>query len=164
MRTYQAFATTFIGAAFLNKQVLHFEDYYFEECTDGIMDALLFEPFFTWRMDLLSIHDSFKLYCISSAEFFFTSEMLYPNIKIRLRLIKAKPNCHKISDHPSSSLGIFDCSIYTRINHLELNYHKKVENACVYSRGVQLSEDSSKVVIFSLKTKPIQSTIFFTFL
>ena len=35
-------------------------------------------------------------------------------MKIRLRLIRARPNFYMISDNPNVSLGIVDCSLYTR--------------------------------------------------
>ena len=40
--------------------------------------------------------------------------MLYPNIKTTLRLIRARANFYLISDNPNVSLGIVDCSLYTR--------------------------------------------------
>ena len=35
-------------------------------------------------------------------------------MKLRLRLIRARPNFYMISDNPNVSLGTVDCSIYTR--------------------------------------------------
>ena len=46
-------------------------------------------------------------------------------MKIRLRLIRARPNSYKISDNPNVSLGIVDCSLYTRRIALKDDYHKK---------------------------------------
>ena len=56
------------------------------------MEAPSSEPFFTRRMKMLSRPDGFMLYGKLGVDFFSTSEMLYPNMKIRLRLIRARPN------------------------------------------------------------------------
>ena len=46
-------------------------------------------------------------------------------MKFRLRLIRARPNFYMISDNANVSLGIVDCSLYTRLIALKDNYHKK---------------------------------------
>ena len=46
-------------------------------------------------------------------------------MKIRLRLIRARPNFYMISDNPNVSLGIVDCSLYTRRFSPKDDYHKK---------------------------------------
>ena len=58
-------------------------------------------------------------------DFFSTFELLYPNMKIRLRLIRARPIYYRISDNLNVSVQIGDCLLYTR--HIALNddYHKK---------------------------------------
>ena len=76
-------------------------------------------------MKLLSRPDGFMLYGNLGIDFFSTSELLYPNIKIRLRLIRARPKSYMISDNPNVSLGIVDCSLYTRRFALKDDYHKK---------------------------------------
>ena len=81
-------------------------------------------PFFTRRMKLLSKPDGFMLYDKSGVDFFSTSDLLYPDIKIRLRLSRARPNFCMISDNPIVSLGIVDCSFYTRRIALKDDYHK----------------------------------------
>ena len=63
---------------------------------------------------MLSRPDGFMLYGKLGVDFFFISELLYPNQKIRLRLIRAGPNFYMIADNPNVSLGIVDCSLYTR--------------------------------------------------
>ena len=89
------------------------------------MEAPLSEPFFTKRMKMLSRPDGFKLYGKLGVEFFSTSELLYPNMKNRLRLIRARPNFDMISDNPKVNLGIVDCSFYTRPIALKDDYHRK---------------------------------------
>ena len=59
-------------------------------------------------------------------DFLSTSELLYPNMKIRLQLIRATPNFYMISDNQNVSLGIVDCSLYTRRIALKDDYHKKL--------------------------------------
>ena len=39
-----------------------------------------------------------------------TSELQYPNMKVTIRLIRARPIFYMISDNPNVSLGIVDCS------------------------------------------------------
>ena len=54
------------------------------------------------------------LYGKLGIDFVSTSELPYPNMKIRLRLIRARPDFYMISDNPNVSLGIMECSLYTR--------------------------------------------------
>ena len=105
--------------------VLHCEGYDYEEFSDEIMEAPLSEPFFTRRMKMLSRPDGFMLYGKLGVDFFSTSELLCPNMIIRLRIIRAKPNFYMISDNPNVSLGIVDCSLHTRRIALKDDYHKK---------------------------------------
>ena len=58
-------------------------------------------------------------------DLFQFSELLYRNMKIRLRLIRARPNSYMINDNPNVSLGIVDCSLYTCRVALKDDYHKK---------------------------------------
>ena len=64
-------------------------------------------------MKLLSRPDGFMLYGKLEIDFFPNSELLYPNMKNRLGLFRARPNFFMISDNPNVSLGIVDCSLYT---------------------------------------------------
>ena len=118
-------SNNFKGAISQNKGVLHCEGYGYEEIPDEIMEGPLSEPFFTRRMKMLSIPDGFMLYGKLGVDFFSTSELLYPNMKTRLRLIRATPNFYMISDNPNVSLGIVDYSLYTRRVALKDDYHKK---------------------------------------
>ena len=58
---------------------------------------------------MLSRPDAFMQYGKLGVDFFSTSELLYPNMKIRLRLISARPNFYMISDNANVSLEIVDC-------------------------------------------------------
>ena len=126
-------SNNFKGAILEYKGVLHCEGYDYEEFPDEIMEAPLSEPFFTRKRKMLSRPDGFMLYGKLGVDFFSTSEFLYPNMKIRLRRIRAKPNCYMISDNPNVSLGTVDCSIYTRRIALKDDYHKKRMDMLAYT-------------------------------
>ena len=126
-------SNNFEGAISEYKGVLHCEGYDYEEFLDEIMEAPLSEPFFTRRMKMLSRHDGFMLYVKLGVDFFSTFELLYPNMKVRLRLIRARPNFYMISDNPNVSLGIVDCSLYTRRIALKDDYHKKRMDMLAYT-------------------------------
>ena len=72
------------------------------------------------------------LYGKLGVDFFSHSELLYPNMKIRERLIRARSNFYVISDNLNVSLGTVDCSLYTRIA-LKDNYHKKRMDMLTYT-------------------------------
>ena len=54
-------------------------------------------------------------------------------MKIRLQLIRARPNFHLIGDNPNVSLGIVDCSLYTRRIALRDDYHGKRMDMLAYT-------------------------------
>ena len=116
------FSNDFKGAISNYKGVLHCEGYDYEEFPDQIMEAPLCEPFFC-----------FMLYGKLGVYFFSTPELLYPNMDIRLRLIRAIPNFYMISDNPNVSLGIVDCSLYTHRIVLKDFYHKKRMDKLAYT-------------------------------
>ena len=114
------------------KGVLHCEGYDYEQDPEDISDPPP-DPFFTRRMKLLSRPDGVMLYGKLGIDFFSTSELLYPNMKIRLRLIRARTKFYMISDNPNVSPGIVDCSFYTRRIALKDDYHKKRMDMLAYS-------------------------------
>ena len=126
-------SSNFKGAISEYKGVLHCEGYDYEEFPDEVMEASLSEPFFTRRIKMLSRPDGFMLYGNLGVDFFSTSELLYPNMKIRLRLTRARFNFYMISDNPNVSFGIVDCSLYTRRIALKDDYHKKRKNMLAYT-------------------------------
>ena len=103
---------------------MHFEGFDCEQDPEDFTNPLN-DPFFTRRMKLQSRPDGFMLYGRLGIDFFSTSELLHQNMKHRLRLIRARPNFYMISDNPNVSLGIVDCSLYTRSIALKDDYHKK---------------------------------------
>ena len=125
-------SNNFNGVISEYKAVLHCEGYDYEEVPDEIMEAPLSEPFFTSRKKMLSRPDGFMLYGVLGVDFFSTSELFYTNMKIRLRLIRARPNFYMISDNPNVSLGIVDCSLYTLGIALNDDYHKKRMDMLAY--------------------------------
>ena len=103
---------------------MHCELYDYEQDPEDFTDPLL-DPLFTGRMKLLSRPDGFMLNGKLGIEFFSTSELLYPKMRIRLHLIRARPKFYMISGNPNVILEIVDCSLYTRRNALRNDYHKK---------------------------------------
>ena len=75
----------FKGAISEYKGVLHCEGFDYEEFFDEIMEAPLAEPFLTRRIKVPSRPDGFILYGKVGVDFFSTSELFYPNMKIRIR-------------------------------------------------------------------------------
>ena len=111
------------------KRVLHFEGYDYEDDPEILVEG----PFFTRRMKLFSKPDGFMLYAKLGIDFLTTSELLYPNRKVRIRLIRARSNFYMISENPKVSLGIVDCSLYTRRVMLKEDYHKKIMSQLAYA-------------------------------
>ena len=111
------------------KGVMQCEWYDYEEYPENLVEC----PFFTRRMKLYSRPYGFMLYGKLSIDFLTTSELLYPNMKVRIRLIRAPPNFYMISENPNFSLGIVDCSLYTRCVMLKEDYHKKRMSQLAYA-------------------------------
>ena len=126
-------SNNFKGAISEYKGVLHCEGYDFEENPDECQELPMAEPFFTRRMKMFIRPDGFMLYGKLGIDFFSTSELLYPNMKVRIRLIRARPNFYMISDNPNVSLGIVDCSLYTRRIALKDDCHKKRMEMLAYA-------------------------------
>ena len=54
-------------------------------------------------------------------------------MKVPIRLIRAPTNFYMISENPNVSLGIVDCSLYTRRVMLKEDYHKKRMSQLAYA-------------------------------
>ena len=115
------------------KRILHCEEAMTLNRIMRILVTPYLIPFLTKRMKLLSRPDSFTLYGKLGIDFFSTFELLYPNMKNRLQIIRAKPNFYMISGNPKVSLGIVDCSLYTRHIALKDDYHKKRVDKLAYA-------------------------------
>ena len=121
------------GAISEYKGVLHGEGYHYEEFSDKNMEVTLSELFFTRRMKMLSRPNDLMLYGKLGVDFFCTSEFVYPNREIRLRLIRVKPSFYMISDNTNLSPGIVDCSLYTRRIALNDDFHKRRVDMFAYT-------------------------------
>ena len=106
---------------------------------------------------MLSGHDGSMLYGKIGVGFFFTSELLPPNMKFRLRLIRARPSFYKISDNPNVSLGFVDCSLYTRRIALKDEYQKKRKEMLAYTPAEFNYLETSKDFDHSCQTKSVHS-------
>ena len=82
---------------------------------------------------MLSKLDGFMLYGKLGVEFFSTSNCYIQNMKIRLRLFRARPIFYMVSDNPNVSLGIVDCSLYTRRIAIKDDYHEKRMGMLAYT-------------------------------
>ena len=111
------------------KGVLHCEGYEYEEDLDNLLEG----PFFTRRMKLYSRPDGFMLYGKLGMDLLPISQLLYPNMRVRIRLVRARPNFYMISENPIVSLGIVECSLYTRCVMLKSDYHKKRKTHLLYA-------------------------------
>ena len=95
-----------------------------------------------------SRHDGF-LFGKFGVDFFSTSQLPPPNMKFRLRLIRAKANFYMISDNPKIFLRFVDCSLSIRPLALKDDYHKERMNNFAYT-PVQLNylETLAKTFMF----------------
>ena len=89
--------------------------------------------FFTRKMKLYRRPDDFMFNGKLGIDFLTTSELLYPNKKVRIRLIRPRPSFYMIGENPNVSLGIVDCSLYTRRVMLKEDYHKKRMSQLAYA-------------------------------
>ena len=103
--------------------------YDYEEDPENLSEG----PFFTGRMKLFSKPDEFILYGNLVIDFLTTSETLYPNMKVQIRLIRARPNFYMISENPNVSLSFLDRCVYTRRVMLKEDYHKKRVSELAYA-------------------------------
>ena len=113
------------------KRVLNCEGYDYEQDPEDITNPQP-GPFFTRRMKLLRRPDVFMLYGKLGIDYVSTSGLLYPNMKNRLRLIRASPNFYMTGDNNNVTLGIVECSLYTRRIALKDDYHKKRMDLLAY--------------------------------
>ena len=140
------------------KGVLHCEGYDYQEDPKNLLES----PFFTRRMNLYCRPDGFIL-CgkLGIAFLTTTSELLHPNMKVRIRLIRTRLNFYMISENPNVSLGIVDCSLYTRRVMLKEDYHKKVSQLAYAPDEYNYMETLAKTLIIPARQNQfIQEMIF----
>ena len=83
-------------------------------------------------------------------------------MQVSLRLIRARPNFYLISGNPNVSLGIVDCSLYTRRIALKDDYHKKRMDMLAYA-PVEYNYLETLAETFIIPARPnqfIQENIF----
>ena len=114
LRTNRTFPTTSRGSSLNTSEFCTARGMTMKVFRRELRIRLCLNLFLTRRMKMLSRPDGFMLYGKLGVDFFYTSELLYPNMKIKLRLIRARPNFYMISDNHNISFGIVDCSLYTR--------------------------------------------------
>ena len=107
------------------KGVLHCEGYVYEDFPTEIVEAPLLESFFRRIMKDFIRLVGFLLDGKLAVDFSSTSDLLYPDVNIRPRLIRARPIFYMISDNPNAIHGIVDYSLYTRGIALKNDYHQK---------------------------------------
>ena len=110
-------------------RVLHCEGYDYKEGPENFLEV----PFITRRMKLYIRPNGLRLYGKLDIDSFTTLDSLYPNVKVRIRIIWARPNFYMTN--PNVSLGIVDCSLYTRRVMLKEDCHKKRKSQLAYSPG-----------------------------
>ena len=123
----------FKGAISEQDGVLHCEGYDYHDFPVELIEPPLSEPVFTWRLRMHSTPDGFFLCGKVGVHFFSISELRYQNMKIRLRLIRARPNYYMISDKSNVGLGFVDCSLYTHPTALEDAFRKKQMDKLAYT-------------------------------
>ena len=74
---------------------------------------------------LLSYSEAWRLFVILAVEFDSIFHLLYPQMKVRLGLTRAKHSFYTVSGKPKQSHGIVDCLLYTRRVALKNVYHQK---------------------------------------
>ena len=84
-------SNNFMGTISEKKGVSHCKGHEKEEILDEIMEAALSETFFKKKMKKLGRPDGFMFYGKLGADHFSISELLFPDMKIRLRLIRVRP-------------------------------------------------------------------------
>ena len=122
------------------KYKVHCKGYDYDTFFDAFVQIPLSELPVTSRMKMLCRTIGFTLYGNWGVDFFSTSELLQPNMRNRLRLIKVRLHFYMVSNIPNDSLGNVDCLLHTRRIALKSEYReeKKTVHACKYSRWIQL--------------------------
>ena len=90
---------------------------------------------FTDRANSLGSGITFSFYGRLASDLFTCEKLLLPKTKVRIKLIRARPNFYMLSDKPNVSLKSVDCSLFTRKflvaepNHQYLQWHLEREPA-----------------------------------
>ena len=106
-------------------------------------------------MKLLSRPDGCMLYGKLGVDFFPTCELPYPDMKVGLRLIRARSNFTWLTTTPTVVLDLLIVSFTLVVLLSRMNITKKNGHACIQSRGVQLFGNFGKNVYHLCQTKPV---------
>ena len=92
-----------------NKGILTCHLYSFEEYPEA------FDMYpFTDRATSLGSGITFSLYGRLAIDLLTCEKLILPKTKVRIKLIRARPNFYMLSDNPNVSLKIVDCSLFTK--------------------------------------------------
>ena len=95
---------------------------------DVIIKTPWSEPPFTRRFKMLWRPEGFFLHSRLGVDFFLKTELLYPNKKLRVRLIGARLEAYMISSTIYNILAIVECSLCVRRYALKDDYrHKSID-------------------------------------
>ena len=88
------------------------------------------------REEELMLKNGTTYYGKLAIDLFQFEKLLLPNTKVRLKLIRARPNFYMISYNPHASLKVLDCSLFTRrvvvieVYHQTIKYQLTHQPAC----------------------------------
>ena len=133
--------------------------YDYEECSDKIRARkCLGLNFFTRRMKMLSRPDGFMLYCKSSVDFFSSSDLPCPNMKVRLRLIWATPIFYMISHNPNVSFRFVHCFFVAVVMFLRLMIITKKKRKYMLAYTTMDFNDLETLVLTAIPARQNQLT------
>ena len=89
-------------------------------------------------------------------------KLLLPNTKVRLKLIRARPNFYMISDNPHVSMRITDCSLFTRRVVVAEQFHSMIEYQLIHQPALYnfMETVARTFIIPSQQNQFIQENIF----
>ena len=138
--------------------VLHCEGNDFEENPETLLEG----PFFTKRIGLYSRPGGFILYGKLVIDFFTKSKLLYPNSKVRIKLIRARPYFYMTKENPKVSLGFVICFLYIRRVMFKEDYRKKRLSQLPYAPvEYNYMESLAKTYIIPAQQKQFMQKIIF---
>ena len=105
-----------------NEGILKCHGYTFEDEPGNIFDGVFEE-----RREDMEDDKIITLYGRLAIDFFQCEKLLLPNTKLRLKLIRSRPNFYMITPNPNVSLKIMDCSLFTRRISVSDVYHQTIK-------------------------------------
>ena len=95
-------------------------------------------------------------------DLFQCEKLLLPNTKVRLKLIRARPNFYMISYNPHVSLKVLDCSLFTRRVVVNEVYHQTIKYQLTHQPACYnfMETIASTFIIPSGQNQFIQENVF----